>query len=54
MMAGNSKTKARKLANDEKRRNWMLKFRRDIKKIHDTGETMPHYVGGGQAFTKGK
>ena len=53
-MANNAKTRAKKIANTEKKSNWLSKFRRDIDKIRSTGDTPNHYVGGGQAYTRGK
>ena len=53
-MASNAKTKKRKARKAEKDASWLMKFRRDIDKIRSTGDTPNHYIGGGQAFTKGK
>ncbi len=53
-MASNSKTRARKTKLANKNARWLTKFRRDIDKVFSTGETPTHYVGGGQAYTKGK
>ncbi len=53
-MASNAKTEARKAKNLQKRVNWLTRFKRDIAKIRSTGDTPNHYIGGGQAFTRGK
>jgi hypothetical protein len=53
-MAGNAKTRARKDKAKDKSVRWLSRFRRDIDKILSTGDVPTHYVGGGQAYTKGK
>ena len=53
-MAGNAKTRARKVKATDKSRRWLTRFRRDVDKVLSTGELPTHYVGGGQAFTTGK
>lgn len=53
-MANNANTRQRK--NDKKKKDvaWLTKFRRDVDKVLSTGDLPSHYVGGGQAFTRGK
>ncbi len=53
-MAGNAKTRAKKDAAAKKGVIWLTKFRRDVDKIFSTGDLPKHYVGSGQAFTRGK
>ena len=53
-MAGNAKTRARKDKAKDKSVRWLTRFRRDIEKVFSTGDVPSHYVGGGQAFTRGK
>ena len=53
-MASNTKTRARKEKSDAKKVTWWAKFNADMEKIRTTGDFPTHYVGGGQAYTKGR
>lgn len=54
-MASNAKTKERKAARKAKSEAQWSKMMGDFAKVRQTGEEhVPHYVGGGQAFTKRK
>lgn len=53
-MASNAKTRARTEKGAAKKVNWWAKFNADMEKIRSTGDFPTHYVGGGQAYTKGK
>ncbi len=53
-MASNKKTEARKADREDKKARWLIKFRSDVGKVLDTGDLPSHYVGGGQAFTRGR
>ncbi len=53
-MASNKKTEARKTDRVAKQRRWLTKFSSDVGKVFDTGDLPSHYVGGGQAFTRGR
>ena len=53
-MASNAKTRARKEKAKDKSVRWLTRFRRDIEKVFSTGDVPTHYVGGGQAYTRGK
>ena len=54
MVASNTKTKTRKVKATDRNVRWLTKFRSDVDKVLSTGDLPSHYVGGGQAYTRGK
>lgn len=54
MVASNTKTRTRKVKTTDRNVRWLTKFRSDVDKVLSTGDLPTHYVGGGQAYTRGK
>lgn len=52
-MASNAKTRKRSKTNKTKADSKFGKLLCDIDKVLSTGDLPSHYVGGGQAFTRG-